>query len=144
MNIENVQYRRKDSILSNISTSEHKSIHLKKKEQLDPIKVKSSNKNIPKIDRQITLSSNKVYNIKIKKSSSINKEKIEKQCKLTHESEKYPELKLTYASKSKQGINISGMKKINQDSYLVKTSIFTLKDFSVFGVFDGHGKLILI
>jgi len=48
-------------------------------------------------------------------------------------------LKISYGSKSKTGLNKSGNKKINQDSFLIKTSILNIKDYSMFGVFDGHG-----
>ena len=42
-------------------------------------------------------------------------------------------------SKSKPGVNYEGISKTNQDSYLVKQNIFSLPNFSIFGVFDGHG-----
>ena len=45
-----------------------------------------------------------------------------------------------YAVKSKAGVNYEGKQKINQDSYLIKTNIFGLDSFSLFGVYDGHGS----
>ena len=44
-----------------------------------------------------------------------------------------------FASKSKSGKDYTGAKKVNQDSYLLKTSVFGLEDYCVFGVYDGHG-----
>jgi serine/threonine protein phosphatase PrpC len=41
--------------------------------------------------------------------------------------------------KSAQGTNNLGMKKINQDSYLVKRNLLGLENYSIFSVFDGHG-----
>lgn len=79
-----------------------------------------------------------MFNIKVKKSS-FSIEKIGKSSKEV-ENMKDEKLKLTFSSKTKQGINLSGMKKTNQDSFLIKTSIFSLNDFSIFGVFDGHGR----
>lgn len=44
-----------------------------------------------------------------------------------------------YSSKSKQGMSFDGNYKTNQDSFLIKTKIFDLNNYFVFGVFDGHG-----
>jgi len=44
------------------------------------------------------------------------------------------------AGKSKAGRLYDGSSKTNQDSYLIKTNIFHLDNFSIFGVFDGHGS----
>jgi serine/threonine protein phosphatase PrpC len=44
-----------------------------------------------------------------------------------------------YSSKSKQGMSFDGNYKTNQDSFLIKTKIFDLNNYAVFGVFDGHG-----
>jgi serine/threonine protein phosphatase PrpC len=44
-----------------------------------------------------------------------------------------------YAFKSKAGMTFDGNIKTNQDSFLAKTKIFGLENYSVFGVFDGHG-----
>ena len=40
---------------------------------------------------------------------------------------------------SKAGIDENGQMKINQDSYLILEGVNGLKDFNIFGVFDGHG-----
>ena len=44
-----------------------------------------------------------------------------------------------YYGKTEAGTNIFGKSKINQDSFLTLLNIYNLKNFSVFGVFDGHG-----
>jgi serine/threonine protein phosphatase PrpC len=41
--------------------------------------------------------------------------------------------------KTKPGMTSDGNYKTNQDSFLTKTKIFNLENYSVFGVFDGHG-----
>lgn len=43
--------------------------------------------------------------------------------------------------KSRPGVNFEGIVKTNQDALLVKRNIFNLNNFSIFGVFDGHGLL---
>lgn len=45
-----------------------------------------------------------------------------------------------YAGKSKAGRLHDGSNKTNQDSYLIKNKILNLENFSMFGVFDGHGN----
>ena len=44
-----------------------------------------------------------------------------------------------YFASSQAGKNSDGIKKTNQDSYLVLTKINDLSNFNVFAVFDGHG-----
>ena len=44
-----------------------------------------------------------------------------------------------YYCKSEAGTDIFGQTKINQDSYLNLFNIYNLKNYSVFGIFDGHG-----
>lgn len=44
-----------------------------------------------------------------------------------------------YSCKSKPGYTINGTLKTNQDSYMAKNKILGLTNFSIFGVFDGHG-----
>jgi serine/threonine protein phosphatase PrpC len=44
-----------------------------------------------------------------------------------------------FSCKSKAGVALDGNFKTNQDSYLAKTKIFNLDNYSAFGVFDGHG-----
>jgi serine/threonine protein phosphatase PrpC len=45
----------------------------------------------------------------------------------------------TQTSRTKAGRTYLGKTKINQDSYLVRTKIFNLENFNIYGVFDGHG-----
>lgn len=44
--------------------------------------------------------------------------------------------------KSQAGKNESGMIKTNQDSYLIMDNILNNEEFKIFGVLDGHGKII--
>lgn len=44
-----------------------------------------------------------------------------------------------YYGKTEAGTDIFGKTKINQDSFLTLLNIYNLKNFSVFGVLDGHG-----
>lgn len=44
------------------------------------------------------------------------------------------------AFKSRAGNSPGGARKTNQDSFLSKTSILGLDEFSIFAVFDGHGQ----
>ena len=44
------------------------------------------------------------------------------------------------AYKSRAGNSPGGARKTNQDSFLSVTNILGLEDFSIFAVFDGHGK----
>ena len=46
------------------------------------------------------------------------------------------------AYKSRAGNSPGGARKTNQDSFLSATNILGLEDFSIFAVFDGHGKRI--
>ncbi len=82
-------------------------------------------------------------NIKIKKSNILKSSK-EKNIKIIKPSDSVKinnNLKISFGSKSKTGLNKSGNKKINQDSFLIKTSILNFKEFYMFGVFDGHGRI---
>ena len=51
----------------------------------------------------------------------------------------YKSILSKYSCKSKPGYTITGTLKTNQDSYMAKNKIFGLPNFSIFGVFDGHG-----
>jgi serine/threonine protein phosphatase PrpC len=42
---------------------------------------------------------------------------------------------------SRPGNDESGLPKINQDAYIIKTKINKINDFNIFGVLDGHGPL---
>jgi serine/threonine protein phosphatase PrpC len=42
--------------------------------------------------------------------------------------------------KTRAGNAPGGARKTNQDSYLIATNILGLDEFSIFAVFDGHGK----
>ncbi len=53
---------------------------------------------------------------------------------------KYKSRLICYSKKSKGGTDILGNDKINQDNYLCLNKIYGLKNYSVFGVFDGHGE----
>ena len=71
--------------------------------------------------------------------------KKEKEKEKTKEREKTEEnekntgmIKVTYA-KSVAGANEDKKRKTNQDSYISKTNILGLKNFSLFSIFDGHG-----
>ena len=44
-----------------------------------------------------------------------------------------------YCCRSEAGTDIFGKLKTNQDSYLSLFNIYNLKNYSVFGIFDGHG-----
>ena len=44
-----------------------------------------------------------------------------------------------YNGLSLPGKGISGNTKTNQDTFIIKTNINTIKDFNIFGVLDGHG-----
>lgn len=44
-----------------------------------------------------------------------------------------------YSCRSRAGNQMDGSRKTNQDSFLEQTKIFGLDEFSVFGVYDGHG-----
>ena len=52
---------------------------------------------------------------------------------------KYKSIIKDYFCKSEAGTDIFGKSKINQDSYLSLLNIYNLKNYSVFGIFDGHG-----
>lgn len=52
-------------------------------------------------------------------------------------------IKVSYA-KSAAGANEDKTRKTNQDSYISKTNLLNMKNFSLFSVFDGHGKNIFI
>lgn len=43
------------------------------------------------------------------------------------------------SSKSRQGTNYDGVKKINQDSFIAKRNIMGYENFSILAVYDGHG-----
>jgi hypothetical protein len=43
-------------------------------------------------------------------------------------------------AKSRAGNSPGGARKTNQDSYLSITNVCGLEEFSIFAVFDGHGK----
>ena len=45
----------------------------------------------------------------------------------------------SYNGLSLPGKGISGNTKTNQDTFIIKTNINTIKDFNIFGVLDGHG-----
>ena len=45
-----------------------------------------------------------------------------------------------YNGLSLPGKGIYGNTKINQDTFIIKTNINTIKDFNIFGVLDGHGQ----
>jgi serine/threonine protein phosphatase PrpC len=45
--------------------------------------------------------------------------------------------------KTQAGQDYSGCTKINQDNFLKIEKVFGL-DYNIFGVFDGHGNLLLI
>ncbi len=51
-------------------------------------------------------------------------------------------IKVSYA-KSVAGANEDKTRKTNQDSYISKTNLLGLKNFSLFSVFDGHGMQVL-
>ena len=44
---------------------------------------------------------------------------------------------------SQPGINNKNMIKTNQDSHIIKNNILNLYNFSLFGVYDGHGRYYL-
>lgn len=52
---------------------------------------------------------------------------------------KYKTVLLKYACKRKAGYTTNGTVKTNQDNFMVKSQIFGLSNYSVYGVFDGHG-----
>lgn len=76
------------------------------------------------------------FNNKVNKNSIIspieNKENIKP-------NKTYRTIISKYSCKSKPGYNMNGNVKTNQDSFLAKNKIFGLLNYSVFGVFDGHG-----
>lgn len=45
-----------------------------------------------------------------------------------------------FGSRSRAGNQVDGSRKTNQDSSLIMNNILGNKDFSAFGVYDGHGK----
>jgi hypothetical protein len=49
--------------------------------------------------------------------------------------------KILYAVKSKEGTKKGKNKRINQDNYTINENIFKINNFSLFSVFDGHGKI---
>ena len=51
-----------------------------------------------------------------------------------------PKIIKDYSSSSLAGKNEFGETKINQDSYLILTSINNFTNYNIFSVFDGHGK----
>lgn len=56
-----------------------------------------------------------------------------------HHNTIYKSILKKYSCKSKPGYSINGTVKTNQDSFLSKNKIFGLNNYSIFGVFDGHG-----
>jgi serine/threonine protein phosphatase PrpC len=45
----------------------------------------------------------------------------------------------SFASQSVAGMNSNGSRKINQDVFFAKNYILGHKNYSLFGVYDGHG-----
>jgi len=73
----------------------------------------------------------------VKKSRFLNKEKKEKSLNNEFSSQTYV--------KSSDGISIAGkneygLKKTNQDTYLIERNINGILNFNIFGVLDGHGE----
>lgn len=52
----------------------------------------------------------------------------------------YASTLLKYSCQTKPGTHANGYIKTNQDSYLAKHNVFGLNNYSLFGVFDGHGS----
>jgi serine/threonine protein phosphatase PrpC len=50
----------------------------------------------------------------------------------------------TNYSKSVAGANEDKTRKTNQDSYICKTNLLNMKNFSLFSVLDGHGKYFIL
>jgi serine/threonine protein phosphatase PrpC len=46
------------------------------------------------------------------------------------------------AYKSKAGTNDYGFTKTNQDNYIISENIFSMDNYNIFAVLDGHGKKI--
>ncbi len=44
-----------------------------------------------------------------------------------------------YSGVTSPGRDMAGNMKINQDTLIINTNINNIKDFNLFGVFDGHG-----
>jgi serine/threonine protein phosphatase PrpC len=54
--------------------------------------------------------------------------------------EKKVELIRNSLAKSAAGVNFDGEIKTNQDAYIAKRKVLGFDNFSIFSVFDGHGK----
>lgn len=95
------------------------------------------NKKLKKINQSVfSIDSHNTMNANLNKSheqNNLNK------TKFLFDNNKRSNFIQKYACKSKAGMTYDGSTKINQDSYLIKTKIFELENFHVFGVFDGHG-----
>lgn len=82
------------------------------------------NQNISRGDNQKSSShQKKISNKNIKQVNTVNTQNFIKR----------------FSGKSKAGRTFDGKPKTNQDSFLIKTRIFNLDNFSIFGVYDGHG-----
>ena len=100
------------------------------------------------ISNKTDLFSKKIEILKNEKNNlkSLNNISLEKNIKtvrslkdlLINTENKNNNIKSHYAL-SKAGIDENGQMKINQDSYLILEGVNGLKDFNIFGVFDGHG-----
>ncbi len=49
----------------------------------------------------------------------------------------------SYYFKTNAGKKHDGITKTNQDNYITETNFLNLEDFSIFGILDGHGKLLV-
>ena len=74
------------------------------------------------------------YIQKLNNSHNMQNSKEEK-----HHNTIYKSILTKYSCKSKPGYSMNGTIKTNQDSFLSKNKIFGLNNYSIFGVFDGHG-----
>lgn len=97
--------------------------------------------------------SNKKFNKNMKISNNSSTENLMQQCSLNSNpnnlnlnssSNKPKNFFKKYAVKSLAGRTEAGATKVNQDNYLLMENILNCEDYSIYGVFDGHGKILFV
>ena len=135
----------KENINININIINNNSNNIIRSKIISDGENNKNNNNLNKTDlfsKKYEILKNEKNNIKTYNNNNISLEKNIKTVRsfkdLLINTENKNSIKSHYAL-SKPGTDEYGHMKINQDSYLILEGVNGLKDFNIFGVFDGHG-----
>ena len=135
----------KENINININIINNNSNNIIRSKIISDGESNKNNNNLNKTDlfsKKYEILKNEKNNIKTYNNNNISLEKNIKTVRsfkdLLINTENKNSIKSHYAL-SKPGTDEYGHMKINQDSYLILEGVNGLKDFNIFGVFDGHG-----